>query len=101
MTASIYTTVMQITIHYDSVYIVTNMDISWGYLAGFFTRQGEKRSLASPASLGERAEEASWMRKAVVCTSVKALIWPFTASTLRPKQSDKVVGPLLLTGSLC
>ena len=35
--------------------IVTKMDISRGYLAGFFTREGERR-LASPASFGERAE---------------------------------------------
>ena len=48
-------------------------------------------SRASPANLGERVEEASWVRKAVVLTLVKALIWAFAASTLGPKQSDKVM----------
>ena len=47
--------------------IVTNMDTSRGYMARFFTREGERR-WASPASqsLGERTEETSWERKAVV-----------------------------------
>ena len=31
------------------------------------------------------------MKKAVVLTSVKALIWPFATSTLGSKQSDKVM----------
>ena len=32
------------------------------------------------------------MRKSVVLTSVKTLVWPFAASTLGPKQSDKMMG---------
>ena len=62
------------------------MNISRGYFAGFFRREGE-----IPQVLG-RVEKAGWVRKAVVLTSVKALIWPFAASILGPKQSDEVVG---------
>ena len=32
------------------------------------------------------------MRRTMVLTSVKTLIWLFAASTLGPKQSDEVVG---------
>ena len=76
------------------------MDISREYLAGLFTREegmrGVFRVILERAS--QRAREhwvvgqAIWVRRVVVLTSVKALIWPFAISTLEPKQSDKVVG---------
>ena len=36
--------------------------------------------------------EVSWVRKGVVLMSQKKLFWPFAASILGPKQSNKVIG---------
>ena len=82
---------MHIHVHYNNVLdlfffintlvidIVTNMDISREYLAGFYMGRRDARGVFSRDS-GESLGEADWVRT-VVLTSVKAA-----------KQSDEVVG---------